>query len=200
MLNWANRFNICCFLDDHDYRQRGNRFDCILAADTLESMQVAAGNAFQSLLHFRDRHSDWLFGHLSFELKEETEGVASKQSGSIGFPDMHFFVPRYVVQLSAFTLTIGTTAEDHEAVFNDIVHSVPSTGKKQHQQPLIRARQTKEQYIDAVNALKQHILRGDCYELNYCQEFFCDQYAIYPLDLFASLQAVSPAPFSAYYR
>jgi para-aminobenzoate synthetase component 1 len=200
MLNWADRFNICCFLDDHDYRQRGNRFDCILAADSMESMETVPGKAFETLQTFHDQHSDWLFGHLSFELKQETEGVRSKLSDSIGFPNIHFYIPRYVVQLSDFKLTIGTTAEDHDKIFEEIIQCVASADVKEHYHPTIRARQSKAEYIDAVKALKQHILRGDCYELNYCQEFYSQPCTVHPLELFTALQNVSPAPFSAYYR
>jgi len=200
MLSWANRFNICCFLDDHDYRQRGNRFDCILAADSVESMEAVPGKAFETLQLFHGKHSDWLFGHLSFELKAETEGVVSRHSESIGFPDIHFYIPRYVLQINDFSLTIGTIVDDHNEVFNQIINCKVAFGDKQNQHPAITPRQSKEQYIDSVNALKQHILRGDCYELNYCQEFYCQPCFINPLQLFTSLQQVSPAPFSAYYR
>jgi para-aminobenzoate synthetase component I len=105
-----------------------------------------------------------------------------------------------VIQVRDFTLTIGSTIEDHEQVFQAIIDYVRSDEVTESHQPVIRPRQSKEQYIEAVNALKQHILRGDCYELNYCQEFFSHPCIIQPLELFTALQEVSPAPFSAYYR
>ncbi|HSB92079.1 MAG TPA: anthranilate synthase component I family protein [Flavitalea sp.] len=200
MLNWANRFNICCFLDDHDYRQRGNRFDCILAADSLENLRLPSGRAFQELERFHKKHADWLFGHLSFELKTETEGVTSKEHNHAGFPDLHFFLPRYTIQLSDSTLIVGSLADDHELVLNAIVECVTIDDPMQRIAPAVIGRQTKDDYIKAVIALKQHILRGDCYELNYCQEFFSESCSIQPFQLFTALQAVSPAPFSAYYR
>ena len=35
-------------------------------------------------------------------------------------------------------------------------------------------RVSKEDYLDNVNRLKQHIQLGDIYEVNYCQEYFAD--------------------------
>ena len=38
-----------------------------------------------------------------------------------------------------------------------------------------------EDYISIVKKLQQHILRGDCYEINFCQEFFATNAVIDPL-------------------
>lgn len=35
----------------------------------------------------------------------------------------------------------------------------------------IKGRISKEEYIDIIHQLKHHIHRGDCYEINFCQEF-----------------------------
>jgi para-aminobenzoate synthetase component 1 len=50
-----------------------------------------------------------------------------------------------------------------------------------------------------IEKLRQHILRGDCYEINYCQEFFVESANPDPLALYQALANVSPSPFSAYY-
>jgi para-aminobenzoate synthetase component 1 len=59
---------------------------------------------------------------------------------------------------------------------------------------------SKEEYISVVKQLQRHILRGDCYEINFCQEFFSENAIIDPVDLYKKLSAVSPNPFSALYR
>jgi para-aminobenzoate synthetase component 1 len=48
--------------------------------------------------------------------------------------------------------------------------------------------------------LKQHILRGDCYEINFCQEFFATEATIQPATVYERLSRISPNPFSALYR
>jgi para-aminobenzoate synthetase component 1 len=48
--------------------------------------------------------------------------------------------------------------------------------------------------------LQQHILRGDCYEVNFCQEFYSDNTVIDPLQVYRSLSRESPNPFACYYR
>ena len=59
---------------------------------------------------------------------------------------------------------------------------------------------TKEAYIQKITLLKQHILRGDCYEINFCQEFFASTVAISPIQVFQKLSAISPNPFAALYK
>ncbi|MGF2412300.1 MAG: chorismate-binding protein, partial [Ferruginibacter sp.] len=45
-----------------------------------------------------------------------------------------------------------------------------------------------------------HILKGDCYELNFCQSFFVDNVQINPVEKYIQLSKVSPAPFGAFYK
>ncbi|HSN60602.1 MAG TPA: anthranilate synthase component I family protein, partial [Ferruginibacter sp.] len=58
----------------------------------------------------------------------------------------------------------------------------------------------KAAYIDAVNALKQHIKRGDCYEINFCQQFFAKDAVIDPLYTYSRLMELSPSPFASLYK
>ena len=59
---------------------------------------------------------------------------------------------------------------------------------------------SKEEYIGKINKLKWHIQRGDCYEINFCQEFYAENAEIEPHRVFSELMKVSPNPFSAFYR
>ena len=56
------------------------------------------------------------------------------------------------------------------------------------------------QYIQTIKRLQQHILRGDCYEINYCQEFFDENIMIDPVNTYMRLIGISPTPFSCYYK
>ena len=59
---------------------------------------------------------------------------------------------------------------------------------------------SREQYIQKITALQELIRRGDCYEINFCQEFFAGDVTINPFAVFQKLMDVSPNPFSALYR
>ncbi|RYD93146.1 MAG: anthranilate synthase component I family protein, partial [Sphingobacteriales bacterium] len=55
-------------------------------------------------------------------------------------------------------------------------------------------------YLETIRVLLAHIHRGDCYELNFCQEFGATPAAFDPWAVYKRLSALSPTPFGAFYR
>jgi para-aminobenzoate synthetase component 1 len=199
MLSWCNRFNICAFLDNHHYQLPAHSYECLAACGTAASVTANAGNALQQLQQFLDQQSDWCFGHLGYDLKNETEQLQSHHADKIGFPDLFFFVPQYVFQLSDTTLSIGSLQNDHAAVFEQ-VQQIAVAQQAVKKSISTREKISKEEYISTIQKIQQHILRGDCYELNYCMEFFAADAVIDPLQVYQSLTNISPNPFSAFYK
>jgi para-aminobenzoate synthetase component 1 len=199
MLNWCNRFNICCFLDNHQYHLSHHSVECLIAAGSVSSIRMNAGNAFTALKQFHSANNDWIFGHLAYDLKNEIEALSSSNPDYIGFPDLFFFVPEVIIELSESSASIGSLTNNHEDIRSEIGNMPARITDKEHDAH-IRSRYTRQEYIDIVEKLRQHILRGDCYEINFCQEFFADNAALDPLALHAQLSATSPNPFSAFYK
>lgn len=200
MLSWANQFNICCFLDNQHYNLPHHSFECLAAAGAVQTLATPAGTAFDQLQQLYEQNRDWLFGHLSYDLKNETDGLASHNTDHIGFPDLCFFIPEVVLQLSERELLIGTFDGRHETVFHAICAIEPVSGSVQGLTTPITNRISKAGYIRTIQQLQQHILRGDCYEINFCQEFFAASVHIDPLQVYCSLSNTSPNPFAAYYK
>jgi para-aminobenzoate synthetase component 1 len=198
MLNWVNQFNIFCFLDNQQYNFTTPNFECLVAVGCKENITLNAGNAFEQLKQFAGNKKQWLFGHLGYDLKNETEQLTSTNFDGVNFSDLHFFVPQIVLQLSTATLTIFCD-EDAQNIFNAI-QKCSTTIDVVKPNLAIKNRITKDEYIHAVNKLLQHIARGDCYEINFCQEFYADNVAINPLSVYYSLSQVSPTPFSVFYK
>jgi para-aminobenzoate synthetase component I len=192
MLNWANRFNIFCFLDNQDYSIQPQRYECLLAAGAVES--ISSGD-LKDLDAFLSKKR-WSFGHLSYELKNLIHHFPTTKEDKIGFPPFFFFVPEYLVQLRGNELLIE--GEDCATVYSEMLgfdnETAPSAPVA------IQQRLSKEQYILKIEELKRHIVRGDCYEINFCQEFFAEGAEINPVEIFQRLTAVSPNPFSALYK
>ncbi|OQP57895.1 anthranilate synthase component I family protein [Niastella populi] len=200
MLSWANQFNICCFLDNQQYHLPHHSFECMAAAGAVQTLSAAAGNAFDQLQALYEQHRDWLFGHLSYDLKNETDGLSSNNPDGIGFPDLCFFIPEVILQLSEKELLIGAFDARHETIFHEICNMEPQAAPPQQLTTRINNRISRDEYIRIIHQLQQHILRGDCYEINFCQEFFAEGIAIDPLQVYCSLSDTSPNPFAAYYK
>jgi para-aminobenzoate synthetase component 1 len=200
MLSWANQFNICCFLDNQQYHLPHHSFECMAAAGSLQTLATAAGTAFEQLQQLYEQNRDWLFGHLSYDLKNETEGLYSNNTDHLGFPDLCFFIPEVILQLSGQELLIGAIGDRHETIFHEICAIEPPVEPGQPAPTLINSRISREEYIRIIQQLQQHILRGDCYEINFCQEFFAEHITIDPVQVYCSLSDTSPNPFAAYYK
>jgi len=200
LLDWGNRFDVCCLLDNHQYHLPHHRFECLLAAGSLDSLAAPAGNAFRKLDLFSARHDDWLFGHFGFDLKIETEGTASSHPDHIQFPDLFFFVPEFVIELQQDRIRIGSRNADQEKILAEIFR-LPgrviygSSGPIEAKHAFSQA-----EYKDTVEKIRRRILRGDCYEVNFCQEFLAQEVQADPLLLYRQLSQLSPTPFGAYYK
>ena len=190
MLNWANQFSIFCFLDSNNYQDSQSSFDWMLAVDATQSFVSNDSDFFSSLKEFSVNNPEWIFGHINYP---------SARKDSIAFPDAFFFVPKIILQLKANELSIQTT-DNAKNIFEEINNE--SSGLKKAVQSEIKVSQllTKEKYTDIIQSLRKHIQRGDCYEINFCQEFIADNADLNPTALYFELCKVSPNPFSALYK
>ncbi len=201
MLNWCNQFNICCLLDNQQYPSSLHRFECLLAAGASHSLTVNAGdNAFMQLKAFYEKHADWVFGHLGYDLKNELEPLVSQHPDGIGFPDLFFFVPEVVIQLNEQEISIGCFHDDQAIIHQQIAATLLPASQPAGRALVIRPRLERDEYLQVIRALQQHILRGDCYEINFCQEFYATDAVVDPLSVYLSLGKASPNPFAAFYK
>jgi len=201
MLNWSSQFNICCLLDNHQYNFSNHQYECIVAAGSLRFVEAQAGQALQQFQSFIDHEKDWVFGHLSYDLKNEIESLYSAGADQILFPDLFFFVPEVIIQLDKSQLSVGSIHADHESIFQQIISCVVETSQPPSSASVqVKNKISKEKYIDTIKQLQLHIQRGDCYEINFCQEFFAEDVYINPLSIYCSLSGTSPNPYSAFYK
>ncbi len=200
MLNWVNRFNIFCLLDNRHYDFSKPAFQCLLAAGSKANVEAPAGKAFDALRNFyADNKNEWLFGHLGYELKNETEKLSSANGDGIGFSDLHFFVPEIVLELNDREVIIH--CDDDAAIIFDAILGCPGTINESIKSEItVQHKISREDYISIIERLRQHILRGDCYEINFCQEFFAKNSEIDPLYIYNRLTELSPNPFSVFYK
>ncbi len=198
VLNWSKRFNTFCFLDNHQYQIEPHSLECLLAAGVKRQLKGNAGNALEQLQHFIDEKKGWLFGHMGYDLKNEIENLSSSHPDKIGFPDLFFFEPEIIVRLAEFEIIIE--AESPEVIFKEIINTAVENISFSAKSISIKSRISRDKYVAIINKLKEHILRGDCYEINFCQEFYAEEVIVDPLQVYKKLCAISPNPFSALYR
>jgi para-aminobenzoate synthetase component 1 len=193
MLYWTARYNIFCFLDNQSYTVSPQQVECLLAAGAGRFI-IDAG--LEGLDQFIKEASLPVFGHLSYDLKEEIHGGHTRKN-PVGFPVYHFFEPEVLLELIQQELRI--TADDPEAVYQELINVTAPVFVPQLPVP-IQQRLSREAYLQKIRQLQDHILRGDCYEINFCQEFYAEEVTLDPLAAYSRLRQLSPNPFSAFYR
>lgn len=199
MLSWVEPFSIFCFLDNNHYD--GQQFEFCLAAGMHSHIELSAGKAFAELQSFFDEKPRWLFGHLGYELKSEIEDLKANKKAAVDFGAGYFFEPQIIIRLKAGHLQIASHTRQPEILFKEIINAKVSKNGKQKQDPiLLQPLISKSKYLENLAAIKHHIAIGNCYEINYCQQFFATKVSINPLKIFNRLSESSPNPFAAFYK
>ena len=160
MLNWTKQFNIFCLLDNNQYNFSDPQFECLLAAGSIKTLQPLPGSTFNEFQNFVQEQKDWVFGHLAYDLKNEIENLSSQNFDGIQFPDMFFFVPEFILILKEDALDIGIINGDPGVIHQNILSSAESH-KTKKQTATIKSRFSKDEYLETVRQIQQHILRGD---------------------------------------
>lgn len=192
MLNWANQFNIFCLLDNQQYSIEPHTHECILGVGVRKEI-TSDLDTLSKLLN----DGSWYLGHLSYELKGELHGISSATENKMGFPLFYFFVPEVVIIIKGGEIEI--LADKADDIYRQIHHQ--DVVQEAASSPIqIQSKLSKAEYIQTIEQLQKHIQSGDCYEINFCQEFFAEGVTIDPVIVYQKLIDVSPNPFSALYK
>jgi para-aminobenzoate synthetase component 1 len=149
--------------------------------------------------------NDWLLGYLAYDLKNELEELTSNNFDGIGLPNLCFFQPRYLVIRDQGGWKLGYSKEaDTRASALQWLEGVQSCNQDCSSDIknslTLEMRESRQSYLQKVEGIRQHIARGDIYEMNFCIEFFSEQAIIDPVGTFRELTRLSPTPFSAYLK
>jgi len=205
-IEFARQFDTFILLDSHSDKlekvSKYAEFDMIAAAGQVCSTSLNYCN-FSELRNFTNSINDWRFGHFSFNLQTETEGIISENENLIGFPDLFFFQPKwfFILKGNQAELQYLPNITEYEAITLVEKFNNPTNQAFQHiNKEIIECRTNEKDYLNIVNQLKWHISRGDIYEVNFCIEFFSKNYNLDPYKTYLLLSSHSPAPFASFYK
>lgn len=195
-LQWASSLQTACYFDSNEYADPYSVFDTLIAAGAAAEIKTS-GNAFAALEEFLKKNGSWVPGFLSYDLKNEIEDLRSDNPDHAGFPLLHFFAPEHLILIKGKEVTVRSSSP--ETTLRDIDNQ-PVVNQRVNFRAEISSRYTREEYIRTVERLKEHIRRGDIYEVNFCQEFFAENAEFDPVAGFKELNRISPTPFAGFFR
>jgi para-aminobenzoate synthetase component 1 len=202
LVAWGQQFREITFLDSNSFFDEFSSFDCVLAVDAFTSIKTDYHNAFEDLKQYQQTTKDWLFGYLSYDLKNDVEQLQSNNYDGLDFPDLFFFQPKKVFLLKGNQLEIQYLNLCDDEVENDFeeINSFVLNSDVTSSAVVVKQRITKQNYLEKVSKLLEHIHHGDIYEANFCMEFFAENAIINPLEKFLKLNEISQAPFTVFFK
>ena len=210
LLYWSRQFGEVAWLDSNDYEQHQRSYDAILAVAAFTALKTDFHGAFEKLGEYQMVTKDWLFGYLSYDLKNDVEDLSSNNFDGLQFPDLYFFQPQKLFFLKGDKLEmhyLRVVDDEMERDFRNIfeiskqAEQEGRVEKDNLQNPLnISPRISREQYLEKVREMLRHIHRGDIYEANFCQEFFIEDATIDPVEVFTKLNEISLPPFAVFLK
>ena len=201
LLTWAQQFREVVYLDSNDYPQKYSNYDCILAVDAFTSINTDYHNGFEDLKQYQQTSKDWIFGYLSYDLKNDTEELNSSNFDGLQFPDLFFFQPKKLFLLKDNQLEIqylsmcdDEVEEDFDLILETKILPISNSNPIEIQQRI-----SKDFYLEKVAKMLEYINKGDIYEANFCMEFFTET-TINPLDKYFLLNDISKPPFATFLK
>jgi len=203
LLHWSKPNREIVYLDSNNHNDPYSSYDCVLALDAFTSVMTDFVNAFEDLKQYQQTTKDWLFGYLSYELKNDVEALQSSNFDGLDFPDLFFFQPKKIFLLKGDQLEMQYLAlcdDEIESDFKAILNCDILNRESDAQNLLIQQRIPKENYLSKIEEMLAHIHRGDIYEANFCMEFFAQNVTIDPIQKFERLNAISQPPFAVFLK
>ncbi len=204
LLQWSQQFEEVVWLDSNNYSDQNYKsYDAILAVEAFTSIKTSYAGAFDRLEEYQQVTKDWIFGYLSYDLKNDIERLSSANDDTIKFPDLYFFQPKKlfllkndILEMHYLPMVDDEFEYDWKAISNELLEK-PSLDDDSSLH--IKLKIHKEAYKKKVRSMLNYIQKGDIYEANFCQEFYAYG-TINPLLTYIQLNTISTPPFATFLR
>ena len=126
LLYWSDQFEEVVWLDSNNNNsQNHSNYKAVLAVEAFTTIKTDYYQAFDKLEEYQSITNDWLFGYLTYDLKNDVEPLTSNNFDSLYFPDMFFFQPKKIFLFTEAGVEIqylNHVAEEIETDWNDILN------------------------------------------------------------------------------
>ena len=159
-------------------------------------------SSLEEIQLFIDKHQGkYIFTALGYDLKNQIENITSNHIDVFQFHDLLLFVPEQVIKIEGEDIVVlegkKEISEFGRTVINKIIKSSAIDFPSASLIPFIE----KPTYIQRVKEVQSEIQYGNCYELNFCQQYVAKN--VEPFDTFGVFQHLyqkTKSPFSVYFK
>ncbi|MFC5408141.1 anthranilate synthase component I family protein [Larkinella bovis] len=156
---------------------------------------------FDQLFHHHQQQPDFLVGYFSYDLKNRIEALRSRHPNWLEFPAIYFFQPLHILDFEENSILIRSWSDPQHVAQSILASSIdpaeletPAVGNT------LQAHVSPAEYRQIVQQIREDIIDGTVYELNYCLAFFAEAARLNPFAVYEALNRQSPMPFSHFQR
>ena len=120
LLEWSKQFEEVVWLDSNNHKNKYTAFDALLAVEGLTSIKTDSDNAFNELSEYQQQTQDWIFGYLSYDLKNDLEQLDSDNYDGLELPELYFFQPKKIIWVKDDEVTfcyLGMVSDEIDSDF-----------------------------------------------------------------------------------
>lgn len=168
LILWASKFEVFCYLDTNEVKDKYGKYDFILGVDAINEIN-----------HIDDiQVNKFQFGYIKYSVK-----------------DCFYFEPRYIIYGKENRIYINRNAIESMMIIDEIQsiklddYTIPSINFK--------PKTDKNSYHSNIDKIQSEIRNGRFYELNYCIEFEALNSELNPIYTFIQINQKAKAPMSA---
>ena len=116
-------YDSCLFSQKNDLKHTYSKYEIIAGLGINLQYTCENTNPFSGLKNFSDKENDFLFGFLSYDLKNSIENLDSQNPDFTEFPKIFFFQPKYTIHLTENYLKIGflNSSDEADELFKKII-------------------------------------------------------------------------------
>ncbi|QTY28064.1 anthranilate synthase component I family protein [Flavobacterium sp. CS20] len=201
LFHWSAQFEDIVWLNSN--KDANADYDAILAIEAFTAIKTDYTQALDALEEYQQQTQDWIFGYLSYDIKNGIEDLKSKNDDGLEFPDLYFFQPQKLFLIKdncVECLYLNMLADEIEDDLKSIENQDVLSSNNAFQNTNLIPKISKTTYLSKVEEVLKHIQRGDIYEMNFCQEFFAENHQLNPQNCFQNLNDISQPPFACFFK
>ena len=172
----------------------------LIIAYGAESFLQSSKNSLKKIDKYIETVNDWIFGYLSYDLKNEIENLSDLNKDVFNLPNLYFYQPKVIWLIKEEKAEIYSLNEKNLNEDWDHINSIDYKDCTENSSVDLIPRTSKEEYVRKIKNIKQRILKGDCYEMNFCFDMFIKNKTIDPYKTYIKLNDYTRSPMSTFFK
>ena len=172
----------------------------LIIAYGAESFLQSSKNSLKKIDKYIDKVNDWIFGYLSYDLKNEIENLTDLNKDVFNLPNLYFYQPKVIWLIKEEKAEIYSLDKKNLNEDWDHINSIDYKDCIEKSSVDLITRTSKEEYVRKIKNIKQRILQGDCYEMNYCFDMYSKNKTINPYKTYLKLNDYTRSPMSTFFK